>query len=560
MLERSYRGHFFGRHGLIIPLVTLACLLPFANKAFHIDDPLFIWVARHILTNPADFYGFTANWYGFEEPMSSILINPPGLSYYIALTAAIAGWSELSLHLYLFIPAIGMSYGTYCLARQADIKSPWLAALAVVFSPVFLLSSTNIMADVTMSAFYVWAVFFWLNGLEKTRLSQLFLSSLLISLSALTKYFGITLVPLMLAFSLLSKKKLSGHTLILLIPIVILFFYEGMTDVLYGQGLLSYAAHYATEVSSIVKPGLMTNLLTGLSFSGGGLLSTAFFIPMLWSKKIWVVWGLILLSIATLLLQTGYLGSLSLYDEKGIKWTSIVQCTLFIVAGVHIIVLAVDNALRNKDALSLMLFLWVIGTFIYLSLINWTISTRTVLPMAPAVGILLAQRFDQWKSRDLEKNLIWRATFLLFLGAIAALLVSWADYSLANCQRTAAQNIYSNFKDSKNTLWFQGHWGFQYYMEAAGGKPLDFKNSSIKHGDIVIIPVNNTNKKRLSNDDFQYVKSLQIMPSQWIGTMQSSTGAGFYAAGIGPLPFSIGRIHPEEYLLYSAKKDMKGIL
>ncbi|MBE9541769.1 MAG: glycosyltransferase family 39 protein [Proteobacteria bacterium] len=560
MLERSYKRHFFGRHGLIIPLITLACLLPFANKAFHIDDPIFIWVARHIFTNPVDFYGFTANWYGLEEPMSSILINPPGLSYYIALTAAITGWSELSLHLSLFIPAIGMSYGTYCLARQTGIKSPWLAALIVVFSPVFLLCSTNIMADLMMSALYVWAVIFWLDGLEKKRLSYLFLSSLLISISALTKYFGITLVPLLLAFSLLSKKKLSAHTFILMIPVVILFFYEWLTYMLYGKGLLSYAAHYATEVSSIVKPGLMTNLLTGLSFSGGSLLSTAFFIPLLWSKKIWVIWGLVLLSVATLLLQTGYLGSLSLYDEKGIKWSSIVQCTLFIAAGIHIIVLAVDNALRSKDAISLLLFFWVIGTFIYLSLINWTISARTVLPMAPAVGVLLARRFDQLQSRALEKNLMWRATFPLFLGAIVAFLVSWADYSLANCQRTAVRTIYSDFKDSKNTLWFQGHWGFQYYMEAAGGKPLDFKSSSIKYGDIVTIPVNNTNKKRLSNDDFQYVRSLQIMPSQWIGTMQSSTGAGFYAAAIGPLPFTIGNIQPEEYLLYSAKKDVKGIL
>ena len=73
---------------IIIPILLLA---PFITKAFHIDDTLFLWTANHILSDPVDFYGFNANWYGFEMPMSLINKNPPFVSYYIAIFATLFG-------------------------------------------------------------------------------------------------------------------------------------------------------------------------------------------------------------------------------------------------------------------------------------------------------------------------------------------------------------------------------------------------------------------------------------------------------------------------------------
>lgn len=71
------RKHFSIRSPMCIIGITAFLLVPFANKAFNIDDPLFIWSARHIQKNPLDFYGFSANWYGTEMPMSDITQNPP---------------------------------------------------------------------------------------------------------------------------------------------------------------------------------------------------------------------------------------------------------------------------------------------------------------------------------------------------------------------------------------------------------------------------------------------------------------------------------------------------
>lgn len=64
----------------LLATLTILLLVPFANKAFHIDDPMYLWAAKHILKSPPDFYNFNVNWYGIEEPMSSVMKNPPLIS------------------------------------------------------------------------------------------------------------------------------------------------------------------------------------------------------------------------------------------------------------------------------------------------------------------------------------------------------------------------------------------------------------------------------------------------------------------------------------------------
>ena len=198
----------------IVVTITIVSLLPFITKAFNMDEPLFMWAARNIQSNPLDFYGFKVNWYGFEMDMFSVTKNPPLVSYYIAFITGLFGWNEAVIHLFFLVPAVGLSLGTYFLARSF-CSLPHLAAVLTVFSPVFLVSSASVMSDTTMLAFYVWAIFLWLEGLKKESLLYLFLSAIFIALSTFTKYFGATLIPLLLVFTLIEKKKVDYRLCIL---------------------------------------------------------------------------------------------------------------------------------------------------------------------------------------------------------------------------------------------------------------------------------------------------------------------------------------------------------
>jgi len=82
-----------------LALATAAALAPFLNKAFHIDDPLFLWMAEQITRHPLDPYGFTVNWAGPPQPMWVAMQNPPLCSYFIAAVSALFGSNEIALHL-----------------------------------------------------------------------------------------------------------------------------------------------------------------------------------------------------------------------------------------------------------------------------------------------------------------------------------------------------------------------------------------------------------------------------------------------------------------------------
>src|SRR4029077_19056217 len=197
------------RDAFFATLAVIAALAPFLNKAFHIDDPLFLWMAQQITQQPADPYGFSVNCYVSAKPIFSIMQNPPLNAYYIALAASFLCWRELDMHGAFLVPSVAAVLGTFFLAQRLS-GSSLLGALLVLFTPVFLVSATTVMCDVWLLALWVWSVDCWLRGLEERHSYWLLLlASLLVAAAALTKYFGVSLVPLLAAYSVARERRLT---------------------------------------------------------------------------------------------------------------------------------------------------------------------------------------------------------------------------------------------------------------------------------------------------------------------------------------------------------------
>jgi hypothetical protein len=185
-----------------------------------------------------------------------------------------------------------------------------------------------------------------------------------------------------------------------------------------------------------------------------------------------------------------------------------------------------------------------LGTFLFSALLNWTINGRSILPMAPVVGILLVRRLEQ---SGLAGCKTWShgAFVCLASGALLALLVTRADYLFAKAVRESAQQTCVNFGRGSERFWFQGHWGFQYYMEALGSSALDEAHTALKRGDTIATPVNNTNFLPLK-PELAVLRELITVPGpRFLTTMKGEVGAGFYASLRGPLPFAFGFAPPE---------------
>ena len=540
---------------ILIAVTPLVCLLPFVTKAFHVDDTLFMWTAKQILAHPLDFYGFNANWYGYEMSMAHIQQNPPLVAYFIALIGLLFGWSEIAAHVAFLIPAIAASVGIFFLAKPF-CRLPHVATLVAVLTPAFLVSSTNVMSDTFLLALYVWSIMLYVRGLDQQQHSLMVLAAILASFAVLTKYFGITLVPLLLAYSVAKQRRLDRSIWYFLIPIFVTLGYEWLTLCLYDRGLFSHAASYSVSISTQIGQNFVPRVLTGLSFTGGALVSAAFFSPIIWSRRTWLLVLPLLGSCIFLLLGLGKLGPVTFLRGGHFRWETLLLLSVFIIAGAHILILAADDLLTHRDPISLMLFLWVVGTFVFATFFNWTTNVRSVLPMAPAVAIIVSRKYDRFFQEQTDRRWKWLIVPLV-VSAVLALSVAWADFSLANCQRAAVKAFQSLTSDRSGTLWFQGHWGFQYYTQLLGGKPVNLKGTPIKRGDLMLVPQNNTNVGKVNSNLFRHIYHLQLESSTLIATISIKLGAGFYSSLWGPLPFAFGHVPLEQYDLYVAEPLIK---
>ena len=86
------------------------------------------------------------------------------------------------------------------------------------------------MCDVWLLALWVWSVDCWLRGLERHSCWLLLLASLLAAAATLTKYFGVSLVPLLAVYTLVRERRLTSRLLFLLIPIAIIGIYEAIDE------------------------------------------------------------------------------------------------------------------------------------------------------------------------------------------------------------------------------------------------------------------------------------------------------------------------------------------
>jgi hypothetical protein len=528
--------------------LTILILVPFLAKPFNIDDPIFIWGARQIQAHPADPYGFAVLWdTPAPVPMWKVTQNPPLASYYIALAAAILGWSEMALHAAFLLPAATAIWGTCRLARRFCDR-PALAALAALLTPAFLVSSTTIMCDVPMLAFWTWAIVFWVEGVEENRSHKLFIAGGLAALAELTKYYGICVVPLMAAYSIAARRPFRTWSLPLLIPLAAFCAYQFLFAKLYGPFPLLEASQYSNSRGIAPFSG-MDNFILGLSFTGGCFAVVLFLSPFLWKKEArFLVPGIAALGTAAVIFYPGMFNRFRDLDSH-VQVITRIQMAFWVATGAAMLLLAFMDLKARPGAKSLLLFLWVLGTFVFAAFFNWTVNARSVLPMAPALGILIVRRLED-NSRGTNFPL-GRISVCLGLAAVFAISVAEADCSLALAVRQNVRAIEGAYGPAVRQMRFEGHWGFQYYMSQLGSTPIDLSDPKVKPGDLVATPDNNYLNLPLPFQKKRLLTAFSQPGPPWLTTLSEQLGGSFYGATLGPLPFAFGQAAPERVFIFA---------
>ncbi len=528
--------------------IAICALLPmlvvgaFSSKAFHIDDPAYLWTARQILESPLDFYGFKVNWGSADVMMFEANRNPPGVSYFIAIGAWLFGWSEVALHLWMGLFASLLGVSTYLVARKL-CSTPLLATLAVLTMPAVVVSSTTVMTDVPMLALFTLSVYLWIEGIERDRAAWLISGGACAGLAFLMKYFGITLVPLLLVYGVIRTRKLGGWCAYLLIPIAIAAGYLAWVHRLYGLNPLTEAAAYAQHAGTGDFAYIHARPLIGLVFAGGTLATVGFYGPLLWRGRIAA--GVAAFGLAPFVLAAMF-GDFFFYKAAG-TWPQELNFALhyavFASVGASILLLVLVDLKTHRDADSALLCLWLLGTFAFSAFVNWSVTARTILPMSVPAGILLVRRLDRGSEDGVSRarGMRWLP---LAPAALLSLWVAYGDYASAEFARRAARHVAAHAEAYPGRYWFMGHWGFQYYLEETGMRFLTPEAvANVSAGDRVAVfrwltfappSFNSANVTPVLGATFH-----EANPA-FVSTHDPLTRSGFYSSVLGPLPYTFG--------------------
>jgi hypothetical protein len=555
---------------LYLCILCVLLLAPFVARPFHIDDPMFIWTARHIVHHPEDFYGFSVNWEGTPTPVARIFPIPPLTSYFLAGVSRFAGWNAFTLHLAYLPLSLLTVIGTYFLA-ECFCTRPWFCVLLLLLCPAFWVSSTTLMCETPLLCLWIWSILLWVWGQQKS--AWFFpLSGVVTALGILTKFTSLGLIPLLALHAILNPASRSTRLLqlcALLLVATVCIAFNSTFQHLYAVGAFANAADYSTQSQAILKIPVGLRLIDTLAFAGGGNLAACLVILIV----IWRPWMQAIAAAGIFLLTLMFASTVNLPirwqtspPTSGLTAGGIAYCFQFAVLLLLSVALSIycvatfRRAWRTRSwHTEAFLLSWIAGLFIFSAFLNWSINIRSMLPMIPAVCILVTRGLDRLPNLPRVRTAI-----AISIGGAIALAVTIGDYHLAATGKAAADilpqqiaSIVSNDHPiSPPKLWIAGHWGLQYYFEQKGFTEIDSYHPQIKPGDYILFPANAFGGEPRA-ENFLLKKTFTVGTSHWVATAEGSVGAGFYHSSGYALPFVFGPVPAESFALLKATPDSR---
>lgn len=551
-------------HILAIVLFVLALTLPFSNKAYHVDDAAFIYVADQIAKDPLRPYSFVLEWGGHSGELATHLLDTPLVSYYIALVSWLFGRFEMVLHISFILFSLTAGISFYFIAKKF-IRWPLAAALIMVATPTFLVSSHNLMLDVPMISLFLLSIALFVYGVDESSHKLLLLGSLTAGLAYLAKPNALFLIPLMAFYCFIKKKpKYMAYQLIPVMFIVLFavhnYYFEDRILIkeyapfLYGkkESSISIAAAY---------------FFSNLSYIGGGTIFTLFLLyPFILRRK-----NISLLSISLLFagvssyflyrLSSGFVSGQYTYFQIFLFFAFVSGSSFFILINLSenygnfksavSAILSLRKAQYGAD--SLFIFAWFLGMLLLNSGISGGAARYNTLFLPPLI-LSYFSVLEKYKGK-LGINSQKIALILAFT-AITGILAAYADYEYADSYRDFAKKFPQQYKNEGNSIFFTGGSGFQYYMAEKGYRLLYQNDNSPKKGDYVI-KARLPSPRAISSGLMQrldFVKTISYDAGIPVRTQNPAAHAGFYTYGGGFLPVSFSNSKLENFDVYYVKR------
>lgn len=522
------------RPALLAAAAVALLLMPFAGKAYHVDDTLFLDAARQIRKTPLAPYAFEVNWGGTPGPMWAVTQNPPLNAYLLAAVQAVAGEGEVAAHV-VYAALAAACVALFVLVARRFTAHPLLAAALAAASPAFFVSATSVMGDVPLLLAWLAGVLFLLRAAERGRPALLWWAGLAATAAAMTKYFGLALAPLLAAAWWLRTRRFTIHLAALALPVLAVLLWGAYSVEQWGSfhplGTVGHAALYS-EVRR-------TAAADTIVFLAGALFWPVLLAPAAARLSRTLLAAAILLAAALAALALGPV-------PAGTRALWIV----LLVAGSGLALLLVEAWRARPDADGHLVALWAFGTLAFSAFVNWSVAARVILPAALPASILFARWIESRPSPGRWVRAAWLAVPPT---AALSLLLAAADARHAGASRAFAERATRDARAAGVRLLFSGHWGFQHYMERGGAIAYDYNRALEEQaapGDRIAVSVNNTCTYAIEGplEGLAEERAASRLPLQVLSFLSH---AGFYSSVLGRVPFAPSQGKPlDRFLLF----------
>jgi len=481
-----------GRIRDLLPWLLLAAVLTglTAAKPLHIDDTYYYYLARQIASDPLDPYGFSGFW--GQWPMPAIeMVSPAALSYWLALPLKLFGENPPAWKIFLFPVALMLLVSARNLGERIAPPLGGIVALCIAFSPA-VLPGFNLMLDVPQLAFALSSLAVMARAVDRGQVAIALVAGLIAGLAAQIKYNGLLLPALLFAYAAVFRRP--GFGLVAACTAVAMFsLWEAGLYLKYGTSHFVNAVLHGWPEP---PPGWESRSRLFLAlFSNLGMIAALPAVAVVWalvgrSKRRYLAFVPVTLLAGV---AGGWLALIFTPHEEvvALLFGGLVVFAFLLAIG-HLLRVLRNSSLKEGQAseaarLSLFLLIWLgveLAAYVFLSPFG---AVRRVMGLY-VVAILVffcvvAQAGPGWGGRRM-------LVLLVSLVGVTGAGVYVIDWKEADTSRRAANDAAAFIRstDPAARIWYAGHWGFAYYADRQGMRPLIPDRSLVQAGDWLVLP------------------------------------------------------------------------
>jgi hypothetical protein len=509
-------------------LLATACLLPFLNKAFLIDDPYFLAMAHQILKHPLHPMDFDVCWNIVDHCTKAYELTPGNtLMGYALVPTVLGGSAEWIAHVtQMAFASVAIVAMTSLVLRLGWGRSHAIAgALLLVAIPPFLPMASTAMPDVLATAITLVAIERLVAWRAERCWHQGIFAAIALGLAGIARAHLALLVPLA-AFFLIES--LHPREILLQVRREVWLW----VPVLAGGAILFSIILATRERSLMIDP---PSIFTGRQNIPRNLLSYLLYfcfpLPLaaVWAASRWNTRPR--RRIAYVLLTGAFIGAL-------------VPSLTGFLAGIGLGVLAdlLIESWKKTDQPGFFLMLWLL---IPLPIVYYGhLPIKYLLPCMPAVILACFRLGEAVPARMARAGVV-----ILIIGAtVYSVLILRSDAEFAEIGRSAMAGLIRPHTAAGETVWYGGNFSAYWYAAPDGARLYVAGTSEPKSGDLLVVGIREGGRTTLAH--FPKRRLEQTVSHKYRFGRTMFEGKGLYTNVLGNWLWGFGDSDDDRYELW----------